>query len=95
MNNAGWTPMNIGAWVLLLLLIIAAGTAVWLIVRLRGRRVTDPVCGRCGYAVRGLPTFTCPECGADLREVGILTPRRGGPPSANPGTKTETGTSVG
>src|SRR4051812_17324269 len=30
-------------------------------------------CGRCGYDVRGLPTFTCPECGSDLREVGIVS----------------------
>jgi class 3 adenylate cyclase len=29
-------------------------------------------CGRCGYAVTGLTTFTCPECGSDLREVGIV-----------------------
>jgi class 3 adenylate cyclase len=26
---------------------------------------------KCGYQVRGLTTFTCPECGSDLREVGI------------------------
>jgi hypothetical protein len=36
-------------------------------------------CGRCGYDVRGLPTFACPECGADLREVGIVA---GEPPHA-------------
>jgi class 3 adenylate cyclase len=29
-------------------------------------------CGKCGYDVTGLPTFTCPECGSDLREVGIV-----------------------
>ena len=28
--------------------------------------------------MRGLPTFTCPECGGDLREVGIRRPGRGG-----------------
>ncbi|XAM00010.1 hypothetical protein OT109_01215 [Phycisphaeraceae bacterium D3-23] len=39
-----------------------------------------PACGKCGYPARGLNTFECPECGADLREVGIVTPgmRRGG-----------------
>ena len=31
-------------------------------------------CGQCGYAVRGLTTFVCPECGADLRQVGIVRP---------------------
>lgn len=32
-------------------------------------------CGKCGYPVRGLSELTCPECGADLTEVGII---RGG-----------------
>lgn len=31
----------------------------------------EPRCGMCGYPVRGLPTFRCPECGNDLRMVGI------------------------
>lgn len=34
---------------------------------------TSGVCGNCGYIVRGLPTLLCPECGADLRVVGIVT----------------------
>ena len=28
-------------------------------------------CGNCGYAVRGIAELKCPECGADLTEVGI------------------------
>lgn len=32
-------------------------------------------CGKCGYAVRGISELVCPECGADLTEVGI---NRGG-----------------
>jgi hypothetical protein len=31
-------------------------------------------CGRCHYGVRGSTTMTCPECGADFREVGIISP---------------------
>jgi hypothetical protein len=42
-----------------------------------GPRVTVPSCRACGYAVKGLPSFTCPECGSDLREVGIDTPGAG------------------
>lgn len=32
------------------------------------------MCGGCGYCVRGIEGLTCPECGSDLREVGIVTP---------------------
>ena len=39
--------------------------------------MTEPSCRACGYAVKGLPSFTCPECGSDLREVGIDTPGAG------------------
>lgn len=34
----------------------------------------DPLCGKCRYIVRGLSGDTCPECGSDLRQVGILPP---------------------
>lgn len=33
-----------------------------------------PACGKCGYPARGITTVHCPECGADLREVGIKRP---------------------
>lgn len=33
-----------------------------------------PACERCGYAVADLASFTCPECGVDLRLGGIITP---------------------
>ena len=42
-----------------------------------GPKITEPSCRACGYAVRGLPSFTCPECGSDLRDVGIDTPGAG------------------
>lgn len=38
------------------------------------RRVTEPACGKCGYPTRGIGSLDCPECGADLREAGIITP---------------------
>ena len=28
-------------------------------------------CGECGYRVEGVSGLRCPECGSDLREVGI------------------------
>ncbi len=35
---------------------------------------TNATCGQCGYSVEGLTSFNCPECGADLRTVGIVSP---------------------
>ena len=43
--------------------------------RLRRKRHTEPECGRCSYAVRGMPGFECPECGADVRVVGAYIPK--------------------
>ncbi len=40
----------------------------------RKAKLDFPTCGACGYAVRGVSTFNCPECGVDLRESGIKTP---------------------
>lgn len=66
------------ALLLLLLLLAAAGVVAWRVSARRAREDavrTGPVCGACGYSVVGLASTTCPECGGDLRAVGILTPR--------------------
>ena len=63
--------------IIFLITILSAAFAVTLLFRrgtLAQARVTDPSCGSCGYCVRGLERLTCPECGGDLREVGIVTP---------------------
>jgi|GEM_PF-1875014 len=63
---------------LLFLLVIVAGLIVGIVLWSKsGSRPGsgEMACGRCGYQVRGLEQLNCPECGADLREVGI---RRGG-----------------
>ncbi len=62
-----------------LLALVAVGVMRILTLRMRGtpahgKPAGEPGCGRCGYPARGLPTFTCPECGSDLREVGIVRP---------------------
>ena len=73
--------------VFMLLVVVAAvvvGVAVlvWLLVRPRkAEPASGGKCGQCGYGVRGIASTTCPECGADLREVGIVAgerPRGGG-----------------
>jgi hypothetical protein len=63
----------------LLIVLVAAGAAVLVVLWVAARRrrtaaVGEPVCGACGYSTTGLTSFTCPECGGDLRSVGILTP---------------------
>jgi hypothetical protein len=68
----------------LLFLLVVAGAAVLLVLRVvsrrrRGPAVSGPVCGACGYSVTGLTSLTCPECGSDLRAAGILTPHTAAP----------------
>lgn len=69
---------------ILLVLLIAISAAIVLGVRSRllARRDAHreaPQCGCCGYDTRGVSTLQCPECGSDLRQVGIILPgnRRG------------------
>ncbi|HTW93379.1 MAG TPA: hypothetical protein VMD30_01210 [Tepidisphaeraceae bacterium] len=58
--------------------LIGAVTAGLLVRRKRGEQQAnpEPACGHCGYCVRGIASLTCPECGSDLREVGIVTPKQ-------------------
>jgi hypothetical protein len=59
----------------ILLLALAVANAVVLVSILRRSRVEEPACGRCGYAVRGLESVRCPECGGHLAATGIVTRR--------------------
>jgi hypothetical protein len=69
--------------VFLLIFGLVVGVALWLIFRYAPRRklpLNLSGCGKCGYPAKGLSTFQCPECGSDLRVVGIIPPgmnRRG------------------
>lgn len=63
-----------------ILILTGLAVAIVFVVLVRRRyRATpaDPQCGKCGYIVRGVPSLRCPECGADLREVGIVAAARG------------------
>lgn len=69
--------MMVVPFLLLLVLVIVAAVIGSLVATKRNfdrRKLTGPVCGGCGYSVTGLTVMTCPECGKDLRTVGILTP---------------------
>lgn len=59
-----------------LLIVLVAFIVLYVLRRVRARRlrVSSPSCAACRYDVRGLESFICPECGSDLREVGIITP---------------------
>jgi len=62
--------------ILLLVLAMIVGGIACIIIGVILRKKTNPdggACGKCGYSVNQLETMTCPECGADLREVGIKT----------------------
>jgi class 3 adenylate cyclase len=77
-NSAVDSAPNVGAILLLIPLIVLALIAfAFALRRWKNRRAAraanEPSCGRCGYLVKGLTTFTCPECGSDLRDVGIVS----------------------
>lgn len=71
--------MRSAAVPLLMLLILGFAVLVVLasvvvVLLFRHRRVTRPECGACRYPVEGLTGWRCPECGSDLRSVGIAAP---------------------
>lgn len=69
----------------LLVVLLIASAVVWGRRRAARRRPGDlATCGHCGYAATGLTTFTCPECGSDLREVGIVRGRKAPPRPLRP-----------
>jgi len=73
--NAGVSIIGLLVIVILLALIAAGITLIILGLVGRKPRLSDGgVCGKCGYSVKGLSALNCPECGSDLREVGIERP---------------------
>ena len=64
----------VGLFFLLIALLVVVGLIVGIVLWATsggGKGDGGMSCGSCGYAVRGLTQYNCPECGADLREVGI------------------------
>lgn len=59
--------------------LLSALSGIVLIVLLKLQRQPDrasiPGCGKCGYPVKGLAAWICPECGADIQVVGTQQPR--------------------
>ena len=67
--------MAIGLIFFVLPILLVIGGLIWGIMMWRTgskpREGAGMGCGRCGYGVTGLTSMQCPECGADLRVVGI------------------------
>lgn len=80
--NSPVVPSIMPCFTILLIVFAAVFVGVMIGRRIHGRRVSVPSCGKCGYQVEGLQALRCPECGSDLRIVGInapSAPRRFGP----------------
>jgi class 3 adenylate cyclase/predicted RNA-binding Zn-ribbon protein involved in translation (DUF1610 family) len=71
-GNASITPAVAALFAMSLAAIALILVIMFFVRRRRAARLADPTCGSCGYIVTGLTTFTCPECGSDLRQVGII-----------------------
>ena len=65
---ACWLAPLVGA-VFVLFVSHAIGSAI----RLRGLLPNEMHCGQCRYIIRGIGSWQCPECGADLQRAGLLT----------------------
>lgn len=63
-------------WLIAAVCLVAYVVATFVFLRIQERRASDSEarCGRCGYRTQGLPTTICPECGSDLRIVGLRLP---------------------
>lgn len=68
-GTLGWMVSGLAAVALICL---------WIWRKRWAKRADGPTCGRCGYDVRGLPSSICPECGSDLKTVGIVEPGMAG-----------------
>ena len=64
--------------VLLAVVVFSSGRRAMRGATAPGAGAGAPSCGACGYDTTGLTSLTCPECGADLRAVGITRGRRAG-----------------
>ena len=70
-----------GLFVIGLLVLIVGGLIYGIILMSGGGSrggSAEMSCGGCGYAVRGLEALNCPECGGDLRQIGINRGQRSG-----------------
>jgi hypothetical protein len=60
----------------------------WILRRIkrRGNRLSEdePRCARCGYIILPGASSICPECGADVRESGLVTPSTPMPSTSMP-----------
>src|SRR5947209_9785973 len=69
-------------WLSIVVVAVLMGVIVtcWLMLR-RKRGKVPGRCGKCARNVTGSTSLTCPECGADLRAVGIMQGEPGLKPS--------------
>jgi hypothetical protein len=68
MASASFLSLFMLALAALVFAALITGIVLWATSK-RGSGVMS--CRSCGYAVQGLTSLNCPECGADLREAGI------------------------
>ena len=78
-SGGGWTWEWIALAVMALGVLLLVGALIGFAMRRRGREGrADRACGRCGYDVRGLPTFFVRNAGRICGRWGFLRDAAGG-----------------
>ena len=75
MTSPSYNRRVLLAFILLIVLAVAVVVIIWghRSARATGMSPTQPVCARCLYRLGGWSSPVCPECGSDVRKVGVRT----------------------
>ncbi|WP_432798015.1 hypothetical protein [Poriferisphaera sp. WC338] len=73
-GNLGWPELVILLVLFGVPVLLVIGVVAVFMVKKKSRQ-KEATCGGCGYIVEGISSLLCPECGGDLRKVGIVKGR--------------------
>lgn len=72
-SRFGMLWMAVIPFAVLSAIVVLCVSVIWRTIKAPRRCAPEPACEKCRYPVAGLAALTCPECGTDLRQTGIIT----------------------